>query len=84
NIRFTLTYFILMQLDLLLNENIHLVSKTSKAYNALLSSEARNTNASALLRKHKSHCKPKLPRVPNLLEQFVIQNFARLTLNLDA
>ncbi|TOF33822.1 hypothetical protein CGJ24_22275 [Vibrio parahaemolyticus] len=52
--------------------------------NALLSSEARNTKASALLRKHKSHCKPKLPRVPNLLEQFVIQNFARLTLNLDA
>ncbi|EGQ9468955.1 hypothetical protein F1K67_24075 [Vibrio parahaemolyticus] len=52
--------------------------------NALLSSEARYTNASALLRKHKNHCKPKLPRVPNLLEQFVIQNFARLTLNLDA
>ncbi|RZR20387.1 hypothetical protein D8T63_22440 [Vibrio vulnificus] len=42
------------------------------ATNALLSSEARYTNASALLRNHKTHCKPKMPRVPNLLEQFVM------------
>ncbi|EGR2855730.1 hypothetical protein DLH87_25680 [Vibrio parahaemolyticus] len=40
--------------------------------NALLSSEARYTNASALLRNHKTHCKSKMPRVPNLLEQFVM------------
>ncbi|RFD62683.1 hypothetical protein H330_016055 [Vibrio parahaemolyticus 3631] len=40
--------------------------------NALLSSEACYANASALLRKHKNHCKPKMPRVPNLLEQFVM------------
>ncbi|ULF92753.1 hypothetical protein K6754_06330 [Vibrio alginolyticus] len=40
--------------------------------NALLSSEARYTNASALLRKHKTYCKPKMPHVPNLLEQFVM------------
>ncbi|TOH34457.1 hypothetical protein CGI82_23945 [Vibrio parahaemolyticus] len=49
-----------------------IISKTHSAYNALLSSEARNTKASALLRKHKTHCKPKMPRVPNLLEQFVM------------
>lgn len=24
------------------------------------------------LRKHKTHCKPKMPCVPNLLEQFVL------------
>ncbi|QBN14191.1 hypothetical protein E2I22_08440 [Vibrio vulnificus] len=41
-------------------------------HNALLSSEARYTNASALLRNHKTHRKPKMPRVPNLLEQFVM------------
>ncbi len=46
--------------------------------NALLSSEARYTNASALLRKHKNNCKPKMPRVPNLLEQFVRRLFAAL------
>ncbi len=40
-------------------------------HNALLSSEARYTYASALLRNHKTHCKLKMPRVPNLLEQFV-------------
>ncbi|TOP98661.1 hypothetical protein CGH05_21000 [Vibrio parahaemolyticus] len=45
---------------------------TQVAFNALLSSEARNTNASALLRKHKTNRKPKMPRVPNLLEQFVM------------
>ncbi len=55
-----------------------------QAYNALLSSEARYTNVSALLRNHKTPRKRKMPRVPNLLKQFVIQNFARLTLNLDA
>ncbi|EGR4164889.1 hypothetical protein DDO10_09020 [Vibrio cholerae] len=42
------------------------------AHNALLSSEARYTNASALLRNHKTNRKPKMPRVPNLLEQFVM------------
>ncbi|EGR3462118.1 hypothetical protein DC843_26025 [Vibrio parahaemolyticus] len=43
-----------------------------QAYNVLLSSEACNTKASALLRKHQNHCKPKMPRMPNLLEQFVM------------
>ncbi|TOH65528.1 hypothetical protein CGI55_25080 [Vibrio parahaemolyticus] len=45
---------------------------TTDTLNALLSSEARYTKASALLRKHKSRCKLKMPRVPNLLEQFVM------------
>ncbi len=46
--------------------------------NALLSSEARYTNVSALLRNHKTPRKPKMPRVPNLLEQFVRRLFAAL------
>ncbi|WP_340080107.1 hypothetical protein, partial [Vibrio parahaemolyticus] len=43
--------------------------------NAQLSSEQRNTKATALRRKHKTHCKPKLPRVANLLELFVMRFF---------
>ncbi|HHG3390419.1 TPA: hypothetical protein ACPVYU_004783, partial [Vibrio parahaemolyticus] len=39
-------------------------------------SEQRNTKAAALRPKHKTHCKPKLPRVANLLELFVMR-FAR-------
>ncbi|TOB46246.1 hypothetical protein CGJ94_24960 [Vibrio parahaemolyticus] len=49
--------------------------------NAQLSSEQRNTKVSALCRKHKTHCKLKLPRVANLLELFVMRIFdnAKLT-----
>lgn len=49
--------------------------------NAQLSSEQRNTKATALHLKHKTHCKPKLPRVANLLELFVMRIFdnAKLT-----
>jgi len=43
------------------------------SYNAQLSSEQRNTKATALRLKHKTHCKPKLPRVANLLELFVMR-----------
>ncbi|MCX8890154.1 hypothetical protein NOK91_23665 [Vibrio parahaemolyticus] len=52
-----------------------------RASNAQLSSEQRNTKVSALRRKHKTHCKPKLPRVANLLELFVMRIFdnAKLT-----
>ncbi len=42
-----------------------------KRYNAQLSSERRITKATALRLKHKTHCKPKLPRVANLLKLFV-------------
>ncbi len=41
--------------------------------NAQLSSEQRNTKAAALRLKHKTHCKPKLPRVANLLKFFVMR-----------
>ncbi|KOY43441.1 hypothetical protein ACX03_21940 [Vibrio parahaemolyticus] len=49
--------------------------------NAQLSSEQRITKATALRLKHKIHCKPKLPRVANLLELFVMRFFdnAKLT-----
>ncbi|ODX82140.1 hypothetical protein BBM93_18390 [Vibrio parahaemolyticus] len=49
--------------------------------NAQLSCEQRNTKATALRLKHKTHCKPKLPRVANLLELFVMRIFdnAKLT-----
>ncbi|EGR2205888.1 hypothetical protein DZF83_25405 [Vibrio parahaemolyticus] len=45
--------------------------------NALLSSEARYANASALLRNHKTNRKPKMPRVANLLKLFVMR-FVRI------
>ncbi|MFB1067968.1 hypothetical protein, partial [Vibrio diabolicus] len=38
-------------------------------------SEQRNTKATALCRKHKTHCKSKLPRVANLLKLFVMRFF---------
>lgn len=44
-------------------------------HNAQLSSEQRNTKATALRLKHKTHCKPKLPRVANLLKLFVMRFF---------
>ncbi|TOK18641.1 hypothetical protein CGI23_23775 [Vibrio parahaemolyticus] len=44
-------------------------------HNAQLSSEQRNTKATALCRKHKTHCKSKLPRVANLLRLFVMRFF---------
>ncbi len=49
--------------------------------NAQLSSEQRTDQAAALHLKHKTHCKPKLPRVANLLELFVMRIFdnAKLT-----
>ncbi|HHK8481965.1 hypothetical protein [Vibrio parahaemolyticus] len=55
--------------------------KVLTAPNAQLSSEQRNTNVPALRLKHKTHCKPKLPRVVNLLELFVMRIFdnAKLT-----
>ncbi len=43
--------------------------------NAQLSSEQRNTKATALHLKHKTHRKPKLPRVANLLKLFVMRFF---------
>ncbi len=43
--------------------------------NAQLSSEQRNTKATALRLKHKTHRKPKLPRVANLLKLFVMRFF---------
>ncbi|ODZ60978.1 hypothetical protein BB048_10825 [Vibrio parahaemolyticus] len=46
-----------------------------KRHNAQLSSEQRYTNVSALRLKRKTHCKPKLPRVANLLELFVMRFF---------
>ncbi len=42
-------------------------------HNAQLSSEQRNTKATALRLKHKTHRKPKLPRVANLLKLFVMR-----------
>ncbi|WP_269063680.1 hypothetical protein, partial [Vibrio parahaemolyticus] len=45
------------------------------SHNAQLSSEQRNTKATALRHKHRTHCKPKLPRVANLLELFVMRFF---------
>ncbi|TOK94211.1 hypothetical protein CGI07_23930, partial [Vibrio parahaemolyticus] len=50
-------------------------SRNSPCYNALLRCEQRNTKAAALRLKHKTHCKPKLPRVANLLKLFVISVF---------
>jgi len=47
----------------------------SYSHNAQLSSEQRHTKATALRHKHKTHCKPKLPRVANLLELFVMRFF---------
>ncbi len=44
-------------------------------YNAQLSSEQRTTEATALRLKHKTHRKPKLPRVANLLKLFVMRFF---------
>ncbi len=44
-------------------------------HNAQLSSEQRNKKATALRRKHKTHCKLKLPRVANLLKLFVMRFF---------
>ncbi|EGR1174849.1 hypothetical protein EBN99_16460 [Vibrio parahaemolyticus] len=43
--------------------------------NAQLSSEQRNTKATALRLKHKTRFKPKLPRVANLLKLFVMRFF---------
>ncbi|KKX71355.1 hypothetical protein UF34_03470 [Vibrio parahaemolyticus] len=43
--------------------------------NAQLSSEQRNTKITALRLKRKTHCKPKLPRVANLLKLFVMRFF---------
>ncbi|OQU55935.1 hypothetical protein CGH99_22430 [Vibrio parahaemolyticus] len=58
--------------------------------NAQLSSEQRNTKVSALRHKHKTHCKPKLPRVANLLKLFVMRFFGsaklaneNITLNME-
>ncbi len=61
--------------------NLKKPKKLALSHNAQLSSEQRNTKASALLRNHKTHCKPKLPRVANLLELFVMRIFdnAKLT-----
>ncbi len=47
-------------------------------HNAQLSSEQRNTIATALRRKHKTHSKPKLPRVANLLKLFVMCAFVEV------
>ncbi len=52
----------------------------SVATNSQLSSEQRTTNLSALRRKHKTHCKPKLPRVANLLKLFVMRFFGNAKL----
>ncbi|EHA1127842.1 hypothetical protein FG475_22870 [Vibrio navarrensis] len=43
----------------------------SCSHNALLSSEACTTKASASLSNHSNQRKPEMPRMPNLLEQFV-------------
>ena len=43
------------------------------APNAQLSSEQRTTKVTALRLKHKTHRKPKLPRVANLLKLFVMR-----------
>ncbi len=51
-----------------------------EAHNAQLSSEQRNTKATALRHKHRTHCKPKLPRVANLLELFVMRFFSNAKL----
>uniref|UniRef100_UPI001F5099D1 hypothetical protein n=1 Tax=Vibrio vulnificus TaxID=672 RepID=UPI001F5099D1 len=49
-------------------------------HNAQLSSEQRTTKAAALRFKHKTHRKPKLPRVANLLELFVMRFFGNAKL----
>ncbi len=49
-------------------------------HNAQLSSEQRNTKATALRLKHKTHCKTKLPRVANLLKLFVMRFFGNAKL----
>ncbi|KON60428.1 hypothetical protein ACX01_00590 [Vibrio parahaemolyticus] len=49
-------------------------------YNAQLSSEQHTTKATALRHKHKPHRKPKLPRVANLLELFVMRSFGNAQL----
>ncbi|MGL1138455.1 hypothetical protein ACSIJM_23325 [Vibrio parahaemolyticus] len=54
--------------------------KLGFSHNAQLSSEQRNTNATALRRKRKTHCKPKLPRVANLLKLFVMRFFGNAKL----
>ncbi|EPI3370182.1 hypothetical protein ACS5WH_004559, partial [Vibrio parahaemolyticus] len=51
------------------------VSISILAHNAQLSSEQRNTKTTALRLKRKTHCKPKLPRVANLLKLFVMRFF---------
>ncbi|MCU8238725.1 hypothetical protein M2G88_22250, partial [Vibrio vulnificus] len=50
-------------------------------HNAQLSSEQRTTKAAALRLKHRTHRKPKLPRVANLLELFVMRSFDSAKLN---
>ncbi len=57
-----------------------LFTETSYSHNAQLSSEQRTKKAAALRRKHKTHCKPKLPRVANLLELFVMRFFGNAKL----
>ncbi|MFW1508541.1 hypothetical protein ACEWAC_22790 [Vibrio parahaemolyticus] len=54
---------------------IHTTSVVMRAANAQLSSEQRNTKATALRLNHKTHCKPKLLRVANLLKLFVMRFF---------
>ena len=49
-------------------------------HNAQLSSEQRTKKAAALRRKHKTHCKPKLPPVANLLKLFVMRFFGNAKL----
>ncbi|MFW1659187.1 hypothetical protein ACEWAN_24060, partial [Vibrio parahaemolyticus] len=58
-----------------------LAAFSSLATNAQLSSEQRTDQAAALRHKHKTHCKPKLPRVANLLELFVMRIFDNAKLN---
>ncbi len=50
------------------------------SHNAQLSSEQRNTKATAMRLKHKTHCKPQLPRVANLLKLFVMRFFGNAKL----
>ncbi|EQM38202.1 hypothetical protein BC490_18640 [Vibrio parahaemolyticus] len=57
-----------------------LAAFSSLATNAQLSSEQRNTKATALRLKHKTHRKPKLPRVANLLKLFVMRFFGNAKL----
>ncbi|WP_341826438.1 hypothetical protein, partial [Vibrio cholerae] len=59
----------------------HLTGCFILRHNALLSSEACTTKASATLRHHKNQRKPKMPRMPNLLEQFVMLKLQWVTIN---